>query len=129
MATKKVSRGDGVRRRKVLVQVLERSERDALDFMSEAQWVYVLGVVGRLEDFGNWLATSDLRLEKVDAFWELKLKGNALGRINVRVFFAFLSAFNEVVVLMVRKKESNGSTPPHWITRLEARLRQYLAIR
>lgn len=118
----RVSSGAATGRRRFEVKFLENAETDARKILNDGQWLYVSGVIRRLEEFGNRMATSDLRLEKMtDDLWELKLKGNTLGRLNVRVFFSPLADDREVVVLGVIKKEQDGKTPPHILTRMQNR--------
>lgn len=82
-------------------------------------------LVKRLADFGDRQATSDLDIRPFGDFWELRLKGGFI-RINLRIYFAFVSDRNEVVVLKVYKKEEDRRTCPAVMLTLEDRLEDYL---
>jgi hypothetical protein len=86
-------------------------------------------LVSRLEDFGNESSTPDLRIERINSeLWEIKAKGNVLGNINVRAFFAEIRDRSEVVVLGAFKKENNDATRPHRIDKMRNRRAHYLRI-
>ena len=89
-----------------LSQVQKDAEKAGLN---EAALAQVNRQVHLLESWGdaNALAVADLvRLkgEYRDIF-ELRIKGGAVGKTNLRVFFAVLDAQRAVVVLGIKKKE------------------------
>ena len=83
--------------------------------------------VRRLVEWGDRKATSDLDVKQCGDFWELRLKGGFLGKINLRIYFAFISERREIVVLMTYKKEEDRRVSPSVSITLEDRLEDYLA--
>jgi hypothetical protein len=65
-------------------------------------------------------------IRPLGAFWELRLKGGFIRNINLRVYFAYVEKRNEVVILMVYKKEEDRRVSPHIPIILEDRLEDYL---
>jgi carbon storage regulator CsrA len=100
--------------------------KDGRGFLSAGQYLHVADIVRRLADWNNPEEIKDLRIEPIQGLWELKEKGGILGRINVRVVFAYLKDRDEIVVLGAFKKENEGQTPKHIIIRMHNRLRVYL---
>ena len=49
-----------------------------------------------------------------------------MGKINLRVYFAFFKEKNEVVILKVYKKEGEHQTPRHILINPEDRYEDYL---
>ena len=99
--------------------------REARKFLSIGQYVHVTDFVKQLVGFGSRRYDRTMRIEALGDFWELKEKGGVLGRINVRIYFAFVEANNQVILLSAYKKEDDGAAPPHIILRLRNRLRAY----
>ena len=93
--------------------------------MSAFQYACLVGIVKRLADFGDRKATVDLDIQPFGDFWELRLKGGFLRRLNVRVYFAYER--KEVIILMTYKKEEDRQVSPHVAVTLEDRLEDYRA--
>lgn len=64
------------------------------------------------------------RVEQVEEFYEFKDKGGILAKINLRVYFAVLSAQKTIVTLHAIKKEADGQTPKHVKILVGMRLRR-----
>ena len=111
---------------KVRVVPLLAAIKDAKDFLNAGQYLHLTDIVKRLADWENREEISDLRVEPIQGMWELQEKGGILGRINVRVYFAYLKQRREVVVLGAFKKECEGQTPGYVLLRVRNRLRIYL---
>lgn len=107
------------------VAVLPHAVREAKEILNDGQYFHVVGIVKRLVHFGDHRELWDLRIEAIDSFFELKLKGGLLGNINLRVYFADLAANNEIVVLKTYKKEEDHKTPRRIVVTLEDRLSDY----
>jgi hypothetical protein len=108
------------------IVALSWAKEEAREILTETQYWLAVGVAKRLCDFGNPLATRDLRISQFGDFWALKLKGSWLRKTNLRIYFAHLSDRNEVVILMTYKKEKERRVSPHVMLSLEDRLEQYL---
>lgn len=107
------------------VVVLPHAVREAKEILNNGQYFHVVEVVKRLVHFGDEVELWDLRIEAIDDFYELKLKGGMVGKVNLRVYFADLSSQNEIVVLKTYKKEVEDKTPRHVVITLEDRLSAY----
>jgi hypothetical protein len=99
---------------------------EAREFMTMGQYVHVMDFVKQLVGFGTQTFDRTMRIEQLEEFWELKEKGSVLGRLNVRIYFAYVKVHNRIVLLSAYKKEDDGATPRHIILRLKNRLRMYL---
>lgn len=108
------------------VVALEAAVREANGILTDCQYAHVVSVVKRLCYFGNHEQLSDLRIEAIGDFWELKLKGHILGKINLRIYFAVRPKFGEIVVLKTYKKEEDHQLGKHIICNLEDRLEDYV---
>jgi hypothetical protein len=115
---------EGGRPRKLVA--LARAKKEARHLLTEEQYWDLVGYVRRLIDFGDVKATSDLDIKPFAGFWELRLKGGFIRKINLRVYFAYVKERNEVVILMVYKKEEDRRVSPHIPILLEDRLEDYL---
>jgi hypothetical protein len=93
---------------------------------TKGQYLHVSDFVCQLVGFGSRRYDPTLRIAPIEEFWELKEKGSVLGRINLRLYFAYLSDRNEVVILHAYKKEDDGATPKYVLIRVRNRLRMYL---
>lgn len=110
-----------------LVVALAEPKSEARNILTEIQYWETVQLVKRLAGFGNPAETADLSIRKFDEFWELRLKGGFLKRINLRIYFAYVAERGEVVVLMAYKKEEDRRTCPSVKLTLEDRLEDYLA--
>jgi hypothetical protein len=99
---------------------------EAREFLSMGQYVHVQDFVRQLVGFGTQEYDRTICVKQLGDFWELKEKGGLLGRINVRIYFAYVKHHNRIVLLCAYKKEDDGAAPPHIIIRLRNRLRMYL---
>ena len=79
----------------------------------------------RLVDFGDKQGLSDLSIEPIGSFWELREKGGVLGRINLRLYFGIFPEDGELVIAKTYKKEDDGKTPQHIVDQVEHRLEGY----
>ena len=107
------------------VVVIGIAAKEGHDELTPGQYLHVKDEVKQLVGFGRRDFDSLLRIEKLGEFWELKEKGGTLGKKNIRVYFKFNKADNEVVVLHTYKKEDDGPAPPHVILKLRNRWRLY----
>ena len=121
-------RGDTARtagRQKRKVVILNAAKREGHKILRDFQYEYVRAIVKRLEGFGHEHELSDLRIEPIEDFWELKEKGGVLGKINLRIYFGTVPEDNEVVVAMAYKKEDDGRVPRHIVIAVQNRLEEY----
>lgn len=109
------------------VVALAWAKDEAKEVLNEDQYATAVEIVKRLADFGNTDATSDLDIAPFGDYWELKLKGGFLRRINFRIYFAHLPDRTEVVILKSYKKEEDRRVSPHIMYTLDDRLEHYLA--
>jgi len=115
---------DGANRDVVALKVAMREGQDILTPNGYAEVAKLLRT--RLPEFGNRKAMADLDIRPFGEFWELRLKGGYVGKINLRVYFADVPARGEIVVLKAYKKEEGGRTSPYVMITLEDRLEDYL---
>ncbi len=108
------------------VVALAESKDEARDMFTETQYWEAVLLVKRLTDFGDRNATADLEIRPFGDFYELCLKGGFVKKLNVRIYFAFVSDLHEVVVLKTYKKEEDRRTCPSIMYTLEDRLEDYL---
>ncbi len=106
------------------VVALRIAKREGRKILTEFQYASVVEIIKRLADFGNREATADLDIQPFGDFWELRLKGGFLRKLNLRIYFAFQG---EVIVLMAYKKEEDRQVSPHVMVTLEDRLEDYLS--
>src|SRR5262245_56218144 len=86
------------------VVVVAKAKSEGREILTEEQYWDLVGYVKRLFDFGDRAKTADLDIRAIGDFFELRVKGGFIRRINLRVYFAFVAERNEVVVLMTYKK-------------------------
>lgn len=111
-------------RGKTKVEFLQVADDDARRCLNGLQNAYAVRIARKLKDWGDVEALSCLRIEAVEDFYELKLKGNVLGKINLRVYFAYLQECNTIMILGVYIKNEEGKTPKYVLIKMRARLRQ-----
>jgi hypothetical protein len=109
------------------VVALWRAKVEARDILDDFQYWWTVGLVKRLCDFGDREATSDLDIRQFGLFWELRLKGGPLKKINLRIYFAHVADHRVIVLLKAYKKEEDSQVSPHVMITLENRLEDYLA--
>ena len=108
------------------VVVLRKAKKEGHEFLNPGQYEHMTGVIKRLVDFNSPMEITDLRIEPIESFYELKDKGGLLGKINVRIYFAYVPDEGNIVVLKAYKKEEEGKVPRHVVITVLARLRSYL---
>jgi len=108
-----------------VVVILEVAKKEGRKILSDFQYDHVVEILKRLVHFGNAEEVSDLKIEPIESFYELKEKGGILGRINLRVYFGTIPEEGELVVAKTYKKEDDGSAPRHVILVVEDRLEEY----
>ena len=121
------SDGQGKPIEPLTVVVLALAKDEGAEILTEFQYWLTVGIVQRLCEFGDKKATADLRISPLGDFWELKLKGGYLKKINLRIYFAHVPEQRETVILKTYKKEEDRQVSPHVIITLEDRLEDYLA--
>ena|SRR5436190_6875893 len=117
--------GEEARRRRVVV--LKRSKDEGKKILSNLQYACVVEVVKRIGDFDDHEEAWDLDIRRFGDFYELRMKGSFLGKINLRVYFAYLKDRDEVLVLKTYKKEQEDQTPPYIMETLKDRCEQYIS--
>lgn len=105
------------------VGYLLNARQEAKKALSDEQYAYAVRMARRLQDWSDPLGLCGLRIEQVDGFYELKLKGNVLGKTNLRIFFAVFDKARTVVVLGVHVKEEEGQLPRQVVLRMKNRHR------
>ena len=108
------------------IVVLGIAAKEGWDELTPGQYLHLKDLLKQLVGFGRQDYESQLKIVPFGDFWELKAKGGILGRKNMRVYFRFQSAANEVVVLHTYKKEDDGQAPRHIQIRVKNRWRRYL---
>jgi hypothetical protein len=108
-----------------IVVALDVAKREGQKILNKAQYQHIKEVLKRLVDFGNDEELSDLAIEPIASFWELKEKWGILGRINLRVYFGTFPEDMELVIAKTYKKEDDGKAPSHIIDVVEHRLEAY----
>jgi hypothetical protein len=107
------------------VVILEAAIKEGRKILSQTQYEHIVSILKRLVDFGNDEELSDLKIEQISSFWELKEKGGILGKINLRIFFGTIPEERELVVAKTYKKEAENQTPSYIIIAVEDRLEDY----
>jgi hypothetical protein len=126
--TRKIQKGVRITKgwpRKWKVVVLEVAKNEGKRILDTCQYQHIVEVIKRLKDFGNYEELSDLDIEPISDFWELREKGGPLRKINLRVYFAILKDDKILVILKAYKKEEDGQTPQHVIVSIQHRLNEY----
>jgi hypothetical protein len=108
------------------VIVPEVVRREAREFLSIGQYVHVTDFVKQLVGFGTQRYDKTMKIAPIEGFWELKEKGGLLGRINVRVYFAFLKDVNQIAILHAYKTEDDSQVHPSVLSLVRHRLRRFL---
>lgn len=121
--TRKAKRSSSLETPKWELGYLDAAEKDARKFLSDEQYAHAIQLFEDLayESDPTKSQTQDVR--KIDQFYELRDKGGILGKINLRVYFALFDGRKIILALCTYKKEDEGKTPPHIVTRVRNRLR------
>ena len=109
------------------VHVLKIARKEGKNILNQTQYDHVVEVLKRLTDWEDKEEISDLRIEKIQDFYELKDKGGVLGRLNLRVYFATVPDNKDIIVLKTYKKEEDGACPRYIIINVEDRLEDFLS--
>ena len=109
------------------VHVLKAARLEGRKILTDVQYDHVVEVLKRLTDWEDKAEISDLRIEKIESFYELKDKGGVLGRLNLRVYFAALPENKDIIVLKTYKKEEDGACPRYITINVESRLDEFLS--
>lgn len=107
------------------VVVLGIAAKEGWEILTPGQYEHMKDLEKQLVGFGRRDFDSNLRIEQIGEFWELKDKGGTLGRKNMRVYFAFDTECNDVVILATYKKEEDGSPSQNLKIRIRNRWRKY----
>ena len=107
------------------IDVLGVAAKEGWEILTPGQYLHVKDLIKQLVGFGRREFESNLKIGPFGDYWELKDKGGTLGKINIRVYFAFESDLNKIVVLHTYKKEDDGQAPPHIKQKLNNRFRLY----
>jgi hypothetical protein len=88
-------------------------------------YAYAVRMAEKLRHWGDIEEMRLLRIAPVENFFELKLKGNVLGKTNIRVFFGVFDTPGRktVVVLGGYKKEDEDELPRHIVLSMKNRRR------
>lgn len=100
---------------------------DDAKFLDHAQYAHVVDEIRALASEADPTRPETVSVDAIETFHELRMKGGALGKTNVRVFFAVLPDRRRIVILGVIKKEAEGQTPVWAKVRTRVRLRRLLA--
>jgi len=109
----------------VIVPTIVR--REAREFLTIGQYVHVTDFVKQLTGFGSRRYDRTICIAPIDEFWELKEKGGMLGKINVRIYFAFLKESNEIAILHAYKKEDDAQVHPSVLLLVRQRCRRFVS--
>jgi len=111
------------------IDCLQIAVAEAKGFLDGPRYEHAVDLVKRLRDFCDREKTSDLNLKAVENFFEISDKGGVLGKINLRIFFAYYSRWRTIVILGVWKKEVENQTPAYIKERMKNRMNWYEHIR
>ena len=110
--------------KRIEVRYLRVAAEEARSFLSAVQYAALVDATKCLKDWPSGPLMSGLRISPIDEFHELKEKGGIYGKLNIRVFFAFLKKCRRVYLLGAYKKEAEGQTPRHVVLKMRNRLRE-----
>lgn len=109
---------------KYRVGYLPKARTEGMKILGPVGYAYAVRQAERLRYWDDPEEMKLLRIEEVDEFFELKLKGNVLGKTNLRVFFSVFDAPEyKVIVLGAYKKEEEDQLPRHVILGMRNRKR------
>lgn len=100
---------------------------DDAKFLDGTQYAHVVDELRALAGEPDPARPETVSVDAIETYHELRMKGGALGKTNVRVFFTILRQQRRIVVLGVIKKEADHQTPVWAKTRMSVRLRRLLA--
>jgi len=122
MKKKRISKAEGGKKSKTWeIRWLEQARKDARKILpNDAARAQLQEQVNRLRHFGDHDFMCDVELKQLRGrryrdIWELCVKGGALGRINIRVFFAFIDEDESIaderfiaILGAVKKEKEDG---------------------
>jgi len=119
------SQAEEAQNAKWVVVVLGAAKKEGHKILNDVRYDHVVSILKRLVDFGNLDELSDLDIEPIESFYELKEKGGILGKINLRIYFGTFPDERELVIVKTYKKEEENAVPRHVIVLVENRLEAY----
>jgi hypothetical protein len=111
--------------RQNVVVVIAIAKGEGRELLSDPQYLYVTDILKRLVYFLEPSEINDLSIDSVEDFYELRLRGTALGKKNIRIYFSYFKDTNEVVVVRVWQKDNQDKTPQFIKVNVRTRLRRY----
>ncbi len=111
------------------VKILDVAYREAMSFLSAAQYVHMALQVKALATEQTPSHSQLCSVDAIEDFHELRDWGGPLGGKNVRVFFGLMTGGGraDIVVLGAIQKQNNGPTPQGDKVRMRRRWRKYKA--
>jgi len=109
------------------VSFLTLAHDEAQAILDQAQYAHVVDEIRALASENDPTRAETVSVDAIETYYELRMKGGALGKINLRVFFTVLTERRRIVILGVIKKEAEGQTPVWAKVRTRVRLRRLLA--
>ncbi|WP_428939681.1 hypothetical protein [Fontivita pretiosa] len=106
------------------MKYLKKAADEAKSFLSPVQYAALVEDVKNLSDWPDGPRIQLLDIVSIDQFRELREKGGIYGKINVRVYFAYLPKSRAIYVLGAYKKEAEHQTPRHIVATMRNRLRR-----
>lgn len=97
------------------VGYLQKAVTEGKKILNAVQYAYAVRQAERLRNWADKEEMASMRIEAIDPdLYELKLKGNVLGKINLRIFFGVFDAPEKLVVVVgAYKKEEEDELPTH----------------
>lgn len=100
---------------------LDVAAKEGRRFLTDAQYSHAVGLCDQLATEGDPRRPVGLDVRRVEDFFELRDKGNVLGKINLRLYFTVIDQM--IVVLGCQKKEAEGKTPGYIKIQMRNRMR------
>jgi len=98
---------------------------EAMKFLDEDKYSYLAEQFQELAGHSDPTHSITLSLEAMEDFYELRDKGGALGKLNVRVFYCIDKETQSIVVVGAIVKKNDGQTPKAVRIRMRRRVRAY----
>jgi hypothetical protein len=107
------------------VYFLDVAGWEAKDFLTDCQYEHVVDALRSLASDPDPRRPQCEDVSPIEAYYELRLKGGLLGKINLRVFFQVLDHEKAILVLHAWKKEAERQTPSFVKRLVRSRLRSF----
>lgn len=120
----KAADGQGIWRK----MYLDLAAGEGRKILTEAQYVHVLEQIDDLATEKDPAMSHRHDVRPIEGYYELRMKGGILGKINLRVYFALVTGKVVLLVLACYKKEEEGQTPAYIRARVNNRLRAVLPL-